>query len=220
MTVAWRKLKTEITETLSGYDNVFVMVSGGVDSVVLLDFVSRLREDVNVIHFRHLIRNTDYLDASLVSAMAFERDLTFFIGYGKGLAQVANQENAAREQRWKFVSDTVSHFSGKSIVLTAHHYDDNLEQYFMASMRGSKTLVMKRLVNTENFTKYKPFLDIEKEDLIRTAESRKLFWIEDVTNSMCDHERNIVRNRIIPEMMNVRNIRKSMRPLIKRLMEE
>jgi tRNA(Ile)-lysidine synthetase-like protein len=217
MTISWRNLKTEITQTLDNYDNVFVMVSGGVDSMVLLDLVSRLRKDVNAIHFRHMIRKNDHEDSSTVLNMALDRNLQFFLGYGKNLAGIANQEHEAREQRWAFAESVMETFSGSSIILTAHHYDDNLEQYFMSSMRGSENLVMKRFVETEKYTKYKPLLNIEKSELVKTAQTRNIVWVEDVTNHECDHERNIVRNNIIPEMMKIRNIRKSMRPLIERL---
>ncbi len=218
MTVPWRNIKSEIKTTLDNYSNVFVMVSGGVDSMVLLDLISRLRPDANVIHFRHMIRDNDYQDASLVMNFAMQRNLNVFIEHGVGLADIPNQEHEARTQRWQFVDEVTSMFSGKSVVLTAHHYDDNLEQYFMASMRGSPNLVMKKLTETLLYDKYKPFLSIEKKDLISEAVSRSISWIEDETNNSLDHERNIVRNVIIPEMMKIRNIRKSMRPLIKDLM--
>lgn len=221
MAVPWRNIKSEIKETLDNYANVFVMVSGGVDSMVLLDLISRIRPDAKVIHFRHMIRANDYEDASLVMNFAMQRNLKVFFDYGVGLSDIPNQEHEARIQRWQFVDEVVGTMfsgTGRSVVLTAHHYDDNLEQYFMASMRGSRNLVMKKLTETLLYDKYKPFLDIEKKDLISEANSRNITWIEDETNSTLDHERNVMRNVIIPEMMNIRNIRKSMRPLMKELM--
>lgn len=218
MPVSWRKLKKEISIELAKYDNVFVMASGGVDSMVLLDLVRKIRSDTIAIHFRHMIRSSDFNDMNAVISYAQTYNLKFYSGYGNGLANISNQEHEARKQRWKFVDDTLSNFSGKNVVLTAHHYDDNLEQYFMASMRGSKNLVMQKLSETEkNYVKYKPLLEVEKADLIYTALSNKLEWVEDETNMLNCHERNVLRNKIIPEMMKIRNIRKSMRPLIEGL---
>jgi tRNA(Ile)-lysidine synthetase-like protein len=218
MPVSWRKLKKEISTELARYDNVFVMVSGGVDSMVLLDLVRKVRTDTIAIHFRHMIRSSDFNDMNAVVSYTQKHDLRFYSGRGDGLVDISNQEHEARKQRWNFVDDTLSNFSGKSIVLTAHHYDDNLEQYFMASMRGSKNLVMQKLSETEKgYVKYKPLLGVEKADLIYTARANKLEWVEDETNMLDCHERNVIRNKIIPEMMKIRNIRKSMRPLLEGL---
>jgi tRNA(Ile)-lysidine synthase/bifunctional protein TilS/HprT len=223
MTVPWRNIKAEIKKTLNNYVNVFVMVSGGVDSMVLLDLVSRIRPDVKVIHFRHRIRANDYKDASLVINFAMERNLTVFLGFGSGLSDISNQEHEARIQRWQFVDEIIETLffgTGRSVVLTAHHYDDNLEQYFMASMRGSQNLVMKKFTKTDLYDKYKPFLFVEKQDLINVAVSRNIPWVEDESNQSLDHERNILRQKIIPEMMKIRNIKKSMRPLIQHLVTQ
>lgn len=216
MSFSWRRLKQEIKTISSDYDNVFLMVSGGVDSMFMLDFVGRLIPSAQVIHFKHNIRDNDHLEQELVYNVARDMDLVVHTGYGINLKDIPNQEHVARTQRWDYVQSLIAAKSGKSLVMTAHHYDDNIEHYFMSSMRGSDVskLVMKKLLQSGDFTKYKPLLDVEKSLIIESAVSRGLTWIDDVTNFQDIHERNQLRNVIIPHMMHIRNIKKSMRKLI------
>jgi tRNA(Ile)-lysidine synthetase-like protein len=222
MSISWRKLRAEVVNACEEYDTVFVMTSGGVDSMFLANFVVNAGIKPIIVHFQHGIRPDDQREAELVAKFAENHGLSFHLGKGQGLDGIKNQEAVARDQRWAFVEGLVARSNGKCIVLTAHHYDDNIEHFLMSAIRGRKlaSLSMKKFckMEAENFgyvpyTKFKPLLEIEKEEIYEQARRRKIEWIEDPTNADTDHERNVFRNTIIPELMKIRNIRTSMRGL-------
>lgn len=192
----------------------------------LANFVVNAAIKPVIVHFQHGIRADDRREAELVAKFAEENNLEFHLGKGQGLDEIKNQEAVARDQRWAFVEELVSQKEGKSIILTAHHYDDNIEHFLMSAIRGRKMacLSMKKFCEMKagkgcsaNYTKFKPLLEIEKEEIYEQARRRKIEWIEDPTNAETDHERNVFRNTIIPELMKIRNIRTSMRNLFEEM---
>lgn len=223
MTYPWRKLREEIIRTCGAYDNVVVMTSGGVDSMFLANFVVNAGIKPHIVHFQHGIRENDHQEAELVKDFASKHELSFHHGKGVDLADIKNQEAVARDQRWAFVEGLISGWQGKTLVMTAHHYDDQIEHFFMSAVRGRRinALTMKKkcptvsaTINGVQYTKYKPLLDVEKDEIYTQSKIRQVKWIEDPTNNELDHERNIFRNKIIPEMMKIRNVKTSMRRLI------
>ncbi len=214
MPVSWRALRKEIKDYTDQYEHVVVMVSGGVDSMVLFDMVSRIvnKSKLHCLHFQHHIRDTDDAEVELVRNAAAKAGVAFYHGHGKNLKDIPNQECEARTQRLNFILDTIFNFSARTLIITGHHLDDNIESFFMNAARGKTvdTLVMRKLSLFSMYAKYKPFLEIPKAELIKQAIARNISWIEDVTNQQNDHERNIIRNVVIPELLKIRNIRKSM----------
>ena len=218
----WRKLRDDIQSTTSNFDNIFIMTSGGVDSVFLCDTILRNTTiKPTIIHFQHHIRTDDHQEVELVSKLAVDNDLPCLVGHGKDLRDVKNQEQEARNQRWGFVESEIAKLSGSTIVLTAHHFSDNIESFLMNSIRGRSIdcLVMKKLTSFPNYTRYKPLLDFTKDEIYKLATRRRLNWIEDITNNSEDLscERNFWRNVIIKNIREIRNIDKSMRGLINEL---
>ena len=201
------------------------MASGGVDSMFLADFVVNTKIKPVIVHFQHGIRNNDEREARLVEEFSMRNALEFHLGKGNGLAEASNQEALAREQRWDFAESVISHKPGRAIVLTAHHHDDNIEHFYMSAARGRQltALTMQELMkvrnpdNGLNYTRFKPLLDIEKDEIYEQARRRSIAWIEDPTNKDLDHERNLFRNKIVPDMMEIRNVRKSMRKLFREI---
>ena len=221
MSISWRKLRDDIIETCKEATHVYLMISGGVDSIFMLDFITRNTDlKPTVIHFQHGIREDDHHEVKLIKKIATEYDLPFLLGKGVGLRDVKNQEAIARQQRWEFVE---AHIEPGSIVMTAHHFDDNLENFLMSSVRGRSvgSLVMRKLHDFGTYKKYKPLLDISKEEIYKQATRRRIKWIEDSTNQSdtLNCERNYWRNVLIPEICKIRNIKVSMRRLIFELQE-
>ena len=100
-----------------------VAVSGGVDSVVLLDKLVKIgKSQLIVTHFDHGIRPDSADDAKFVAGLAKKYDLVFETG---GLELGANaSEDLARQKRYAFLRTIANKYDAQ--IVTAHHMDDFL----------------------------------------------------------------------------------------------
>src|SRR5690348_2939142 len=114
--------------------NYVVAVSGGVDSVVLLDILSKQPGlKLTIAHFDHGIRNDSYKDRQFVEGLAKKYQLLFV--YKEGSLGKAS-EAKAREARYEFLRKAQKD-SGSQAIITAHHQDDLLETAILNMLRDS-----------------------------------------------------------------------------------
>jgi tRNA(Ile)-lysidine synthetase-like protein len=171
-----------------------VAVSGGVDSVVLLDLVRRLPGvKLVVAHFDHGIRAESGTDRQFVQELAEKYELPFV--FDEGHLGVKASEATAREARYKFLRQ-VMQAAGASAIITAHHEDDLLETAILNLLRGTGRKGLTSLKSTGDICR--PLLDVPKQDIIAYAKEHKLAWREDATNSDTAYLRNYIRHNILP----------------------
>lgn len=174
-----------------------VAVSGGVDSMALLDMLKRQSQGnrswkLVVAHLDHGIRSDSAQDRRLVQAVARHHGLPFVyhaIKLGPGAS-----EATARAARYDFLRD-VRRASGAEAVITAHHQDDALETAIINMLRGSGRKGLTSLGSQADLIR--PMLRIPKSDLITYAKDQGLKWREDSTNQDEAYLRNYVRRRLL-----------------------
>lgn len=209
----WRAIKKEIESE----DVVYVLaISGGVDSMALVDFFRRSKCDMVVAHFNHNLQEINNSMETHVTSYCKDHSLLLYKSNGVSIklnSQVHNTsiEAEARNQRYRFlnkVCQVVSEqFNKKTVIVTGHHNDDQVETVLLNLFRG--VALDQTPMKRHDGNRYKPFLEISKSELIKTAKSRNLSWIEDPTNLEVDADRNWLRNDIIPQIMERRNIKKT-----------
>jgi tRNA(Ile)-lysidine synthase len=173
-----------------------IAVSGGVDSVVLLDILSKKPGlDLVVAHFDHGIRPNSIRDRRLVEKLAKEHKLQFVFAEGR-LGPKASEEKA-RNARYAFLNKVRRGRKAKAII-TAHHQDDVLETAILNLIRGTGRRGLTSLGNQENISR--PLLNIPKSELISYAKSHNLSWHEDETNSDVSYKRNYIRHQLITKL--------------------
>lgn len=203
--VMWRDIIKEINEMdVNGYT---LAVSGGVDSMFLLNFfVKNCKKPFHIAHFNHNLRDISKEEEIMVKNLVHELNLQIDIGYGDAekMRSASSLEAEARDQRWNFLKSVKK---DNEYVVTAHHANDQLETAFMRFIRGCPldNLHMKKISGY----RYKPFLSISKEEIIRQAKNRHIVWMEDESNKDERYERNWLRNNIFPQIMERRNILKT-----------
>ena len=171
-----------------------VAVSGGVDSMVLLD-VMRQYPGVKVVvaHFDHGIRPDAVYDRMLVQDIAKKHGLPFVFHEGR-LGEEAS-EATARKARYDFLHN-VKETSGAKAIVTAHHQDDLMETAVMNLIRGTHRRGLTALRSTE--TVRRPLLLKTKAELIAYAREQGLKWREDRTNQDVRYFRNHIRHNVMP----------------------
>jgi tRNA(Ile)-lysidine synthetase-like protein len=170
-------------------------VSGGVDSMVLLDLL-RQQPGVKLVvaHFDHGIRPDSSFDRELVQRTARTHGLPFV--YHEGKLGPGASEDMARKARYTFLND-VKQASNARAIITAHHHDDALETAIINLLRGTGRKGLSSL--HANQLIHRPMLHIEKQAIRRYANDQGLLWREDSTNQDTKYLRNYVRHRLLSE---------------------
>lgn len=173
-----------------------VAVSGGVDSVVLLDLLSKKpRIELVVAHFDHGIRPDSSHDRQLVETLSQKYGLPTEIGEGK-LGKGAS-EAQAREARYEFLRQIRDKHQAIGVV-TAHHLDDAVETLAFNTLRGTKRKGVSALQSQAVIIR--PLLPYSKTDLRNYAHKHGLRWREDSTNTDEKYTRNWIRHRLLPKL--------------------
>lgn len=170
-----------------------VAVSGGVDSMVLLDMmVQEGTHELIVAHFDHGIRQDSHEDARFVQEIAEKYGLPFE-KRREVLGEKAS-EALARERRYAFLRSAAAKHGAK--IITAHHLDDVVETIAINITRGTGWRGL-AVMDTDIV---RPLVDIEKNDLIKYAKHKNIQWREDSTNKSDVYLRNKLRRRITPSL--------------------
>lgn len=173
-----------------------VAVSGGVDSMVLLDILSRQPGlDLVVAHFDHGIRPDSAKDQQLVAQAAQHYKLPYI--YEEGHLGPTASEAQARKARYDFL-ERASELYGAQAIITAHHQDDLLETMLINLIRGTNR---KGLSSLQSHGKLlRPLLKTGKGDVLRYAREHKIVWHEDSTNATDAYLRNRLRQTVLPRL--------------------
>lgn len=208
-----------------------VAVSGGVDSVVLLDMLARGKiimsstggtdalappDSLIVAHFDHGIRPDSMDDATFVRQLAAEYELPLETKREE-LGPNASEE-LARNRRYAFLRSVAKKHDAR--VVTAHHSDDMVETIVINLLRGTG---WRGLAVLDSPDIERPLLGMRKAEILQYARSHQLSWREDSTNTDTRYLRNDVRQRlagIADETVELLRLYRDRQVAIKRLAAE
>ena len=189
---------------------LIVAVSGGPDSLSLLDILHRLEYRLIIAHFDHSLRPDSGSEAEIVRGIASQMDLQFI--YGKeDVRRYSDQnklsiEEAARHTRYKFLIQQSKSF-GAQAVAVGHTSDDQVETILMHFLRGSgldglRGMPYRSLPNawSERIPIIRPILELSRKQIIAYNESRNLTPTTDHSNLDTTFFRNRLRYELIPNL--------------------
>ena len=187
-------------------------VSGGVDSIVMLDALSWLAQKYDyrlaVVHVNHKLRGNDSdRDEEHVKSVCKDYGLYYYVSsidvkeYSE--KHSLSTEEAARKLRYNYF-DRIANSINASNVALAHTADDNAETVLFNLLRGTGLTGLggippKRILSKKVFI-VRPFMEFHKSELIEYAEKRELRWYEDETNALLYYTRNKIRHELIPKI--------------------
>lgn len=201
--------------------NLVVAFSAGVDSSVLLHALATEISSLESCSFRKVIAIhvhhglSDHADEWADQAQKFCKQLSHTTcldidciiekvnlnnrtnGFTDGL------EQAAREARYQVFEE---YCQAGDILLQGHHLDDQIETFFMRSIRGSGLIGLSGIPSERNLSRkntcqiLRPLLGIEKKLLVEYAKEFGLDWVEDESNQDNTITRNWWRNDLLPQI--------------------
>ena len=190
---------------LSPGDRVVVAVSGGPDSVALLDILDYIKEELGlelfVAHLDHRLRGEEARrDAEFVESIASARGLPFVLGT-EDVGELARREGlsleeAARKARYRFLERVCRNLRAERIAL-GHTSDDQAETVLMRLVRGGGRRGLAGMAPKRG--KFvRPLLPVSREEVLEHLRERGLDFVEDSTNRDTYFLRNKVRHILLP----------------------
>ena len=210
---------------------IAIALSGGMDSVVLLDSICRLHQTqakkstklesdvvatprIFAFHIHHGLQKA--ADEWLLFCEALAKK--YKIGFDFRLLHIDTQvssgniEARARTARYEALTELCV-YHGIEDLLLAHHQNDQAETVLLQLMRGagvaglssmpeSRILATSR-EQTSSITLWRPLLRLSRDELEAYAREHKLKWIEDPSNRSSKYRRNAIRKSVLPKLESI-----------------
>ncbi|QJC37333.1 tRNA lysidine(34) synthetase TilS [Enterobacteriaceae endosymbiont of Donacia thalassina] len=198
-------IEKKIQIMLYKFKKILIAYSGGIDSTVLLYNLFKLRKKhpllLRAIHINHNLNyesnnwlKTCFSQCKKWNIPFFYKNINFKIK--------KNIEQYARKKRYEIFQNIIYK---NEILVTAHHLDDQCENFFLFLKRGSGPKGLSGISKIKIFNNlilFRPLIEINKKKIINYAIKKKLTWIEDPSNKNIKYDRNFLRNIILPKITN------------------
>lgn len=200
-------------QLLRNNEHILVGVSGGPDSLALLHFLSKYKEQwgitVSCAHVDHMFRGKEsYLEMKYVEDLCKQWNIPFFgtrINVPKEMAKrPGSAESIARDLRYEFFHSVMQEHDIPTLAL-AHHGDDQIETILMRLTRGTSVGAAAGIRVKRPFSNgflIRPFLCVTKDEIVAYCERQGLKPVYDATNEMDIYTRNRFRRTILPFLKN------------------
>ena len=192
-----QRIRSEVRRVLGDGERFVLAISGGVDSMVLLDAATDVAsERIIVGTFDHATGAAASDAARLVASRCAYLGLECRQGVS---AVVGRTEAELRVARWRFLKHLSAEVGGR--VATAHTADDQIETVLMRTMRGAGARGLAGLAPEGPVLR--PLLGVRRAEIVAYAQARGLAWVDDPTNASMRFFRNRVRHELLPAIRSV-----------------
>ena len=207
-----KNLEDKILSTIYEYnliepkDTVLVAVSGGPDSMCLLNSLYNLREKLKidklaVAHVNHMLREEAKEETKYVENFCKNKNIEVFTKYVNikeiSVKNKISEELAGREERYKFFDEVADKISANKIAI-AHNYNDNAETVLMHLLRGTGVSGLAGITPNREGKYIRPIIKCNRQEIENYCEEEKLKPKHDKTNDENIYVRNKIRNQLIP----------------------
>lgn len=183
----------------SGQDRVLLAVSGGLDSMVMLDLFVKAGFNAGVAHCNFQLRGIDsdedeHFVREKATALRLPVYSTRFDTKGYSAQHGVSTQMAARELRYKWFDDLLTR-EKYNCLATAHHANDAIETSLLNWAKGN---AFNSGIPVKNKRVIRPLLFATRAELEAYATQHGILWREDTSNATTDYERNFIRHRVLP----------------------
>jgi len=180
----------------------FLAVSGGHDSMLLLELCRRNSLAVTVLHVNYQLRGEesdkdqafveDYCQTYAIPSHVHRVELKEKLIHG------GNLQNFARTERYDFFQTHLSRVPN-SFLLVAQHQDDQLETFWLQLYRGSGMSGLQGMLE-KNGRILRPILPFSRKELTELSNELHLKWRDDSSNLSTKYLRNLFRLKLLPAL--------------------
>ena len=186
-------------------DSIVSAVSGGSDSVFMLEMLLAIKDDYDlkiiVCHVNHGLRGAEaQRDEDFVKKLAEKNGLIYEVehidmaGYAKEHSLTC--EEAGRKLRYLFFEEIKEKYKADKVAI-AHNENDVAETIFLNIFRGTGLDGLESIPLRRDFY-IRPILCFEKSEILDFLKENNIHYVDDSTNFTNDYKRNMIRNEIIP----------------------
>ena len=192
-------------EQIKSGDTIVLGVSGGPDSICLLNILKNLQNelkiDIVVAHINHMIREEADLETDYVRDFCIKKNVPCFVKK-ENILKIAKEqklgtEEVGRKIRYDFFEEVMNKVGGNKIA-TAHNANDNAETVMMNFLRGSGTSGLKGIEPIRNNKFIRPIIECTRKEIEQYCDENNLNPKYDKTNQENIYTRNKIRNLLIP----------------------
>jgi tRNA(Ile)-lysidine synthase len=178
--------------------HVAVALSGGIDSMVLLDIAAKISPAIEAIHINHGISANANVWADFCREQCKKRNVALTVSIVEvDRAAGVGLEAAARHARYEALKESAAKF-----ILTAQHADDQAETVLHQMLRGTGLAGLAGMGDTralrEGQVLLRPLLAVARIDIEAYAAAHQLKWVTDESNADIAYTRNFIRHQLTP----------------------
>ena len=189
----------------NSYDEFLIAYSGGCDSTALLYFANKTARknkiNIRAIHVNHNLNKESKKWENHCKEFCKGINVELYIENVNIILKPGDSvEEKAREERYLSI---YSQMGKKTLMMTAHHGDDQAETFLYQLFRGSGAKGLSSMPRIKKIKKgfhFRPFLAFNKKTLEDFVAFKSLSYVEDLSNNNTDFSRNFIRKEILPNI--------------------
>lgn len=175
--------------------NFLIGVSGGLDSMALLDLSFKTGLKISVAHVNYQLRGSENnREIKIIEEYCQERKINLFIKTTE-INKNKNLQNEARIVRYQFFNELINQ-EGLDYIITAHHQNDNHETFLFNAFRGNGINSLKGIQKINTII-LRPGLEFSKKELEEYAQLNTINFNIDSSNLSSKYDRNFIRNKLL-----------------------
>lgn len=174
-------------------ERVVLACSGGKDSMAALNFLLKGKRDVILAYFNH---RSEY--GREAKSFVYKAAVENCLEYALHMIDEAKEKDESQEAFWSRKRNEWFRFLAKDFgvpVITAHHLNDSAENVLITTMRYGQPVV----IPVSRGPVIRPFVFTPQKELHRVGKPER--WIEDPSNQDTRYLRNLVRHKIMPQVL-------------------
>ncbi len=192
---------------LKGVNSVAVGLSGGADSMCLIDVLIRIKDEYGItlkaVHINHNIRGVEAeRDAMHVKEYCDRMDIEFLL-FNVDIPTLSKEMGISEEECGRTVRYDCFCKANCDVVATAHTLSDSVETVIFNLARGTGSKGLKGIPAKRSPNIIRPLIDCTRGEIEEYCEVNNIRYVTDSTNLTDNYKRNYIRHKIIPSLSEI-----------------